>query len=651
MAFKWANSINVVGFVVLVWFLVAYAESWPHRRWLPVSITAIFLSAAVANMVMPYGFLYTEITGLTTLTLPWGEQISLAEGTTASWRIFTDLAFVGLIVLALDLSIRLWRKENRLRAALLGGALTSHLVLTLVIGFLVDLGIISIPYLQIYGFLAVVLAMNYDLAGEIVRSATLAEEVRANERRWQSLLENVHLLVAGADREGYVDYINPFFSEVTGFSEAEAVGKPFTDFLPPEIREERKRAHLDALDGRVQSHSESKLVTKAGEVRTILWSQVLLRNPEGAVTGTLGIGADITEQRKAEAARDEALAEVERALREVETLKNRLEEEVVYLRDEIAHIGRFDEIVGQSDALKYVLHRVEQVAPLDTTVFIEGETGVGKELFARAIHRLSARKNRALVTVNCGALPATLIEAELFGHEKGAFTGATRTRRGRFEVADGGTLFLDEVGELPLELQGKLLRVLQDGELERVGGETTIRVDVRVIAATNRRLREEIEQGGFREDLFYRLHVYPITVPPLRQRKGDLSLLVNAFVQKFARDQGKRIDEIPRPLMEELERYDWPGNVRELENVIERAVITTRDNTLRLAAKLPHQNKANAEIYKGSLDDVDRNYIRRILDHAGWRIEGKAGAAELLKIHPNTLRFRMRKLGIERPRR
>jgi transcriptional regulator with GAF, ATPase, and Fis domain len=294
---------------------------------------------------------------------------------------------------------------------------------------------------------------------------------------------------------------------------------------------------------------------------------------------------------------------------------------------------------------------VEQVAPLDTTVFIEGETGVGKELFARAIHRNSARKNRPLIKVNCATLPATLIEAELFGHEKGAFTGAMRTRRGRFELADGGTLFLDEVGELPLELQGKLLRVLQEGELERLGGDQTIRVDVRLIAATNRRLKEEVEQGRFREDLFYRLHVYPITVPSLRQRKEDLPLLVNAFVQRFARNQGKRIDQIPQPVMEELERYDWPGNVRELENVIEHAVITSRDKKLRLAAKLPRRQKAHPEAYRGSLEDVERDYVRRILVHAGWRIEGNVGAAELLKLHPNTLRFRMRKLGIERPER
>ncbi len=249
-------------------------------------------------------------------------------------------------------------------------------------------------------------------------------------------------------------------------------------------------------------------------------------------------------------------------------------------------------------------------------------------------------------------LPASLIEAELFGHERGAFTGATRTRRGRFELADGGTLFLDEVGELPLELQGKLLRVLQDGELERVGGDQTFKVDVRVIAATNRKLQKEVEQGRFREDLYYRLHVYPITVPTLRQRKEDVPLLVHAFVERFGQNQGKRIDQISPQVMEELQQYDWPGNVRELENVIERAVITTRDNKLRLAARLLAGNAHSPSedgIHRGSLEDVQRDYIKEILEQVGWRIEGKGGAAELLELHPNTLRFRMRKLGIERP--
>jgi chemotaxis protein methyltransferase CheR len=290
---------------------------------------------------------------------------------------------------------------------------------------------------------------------------------------------------------------------------------------------------------------------------------------------------------------------------------------------------------------------------LDTTVLIEGETGVGKELFARAIHAHSGRSKRPLVKVNCAALPANLIEAELFGHERGAFTGAIRTRRGRFELADGGTVFLDEVAELPLELQGKLLRVLQEGEVERVGGDRTIDVDVRVIAATNRKLTEEVEKRNFREDLYYRLHVYPITVPSLRKREGDIPMLVRAFVQRFSKEQGKQIDQIPQPAMDELTGYDWPGNVRELENVIERAVITTSGNKLRLATRLKiHKDRKMDpdEVYQGSLEEVERDYILRILELAKWRIEGNRGAAELLKLHPNTLRFRMRKLGIQRPK-
>ncbi len=248
------------------------------------------------------------------------------------------------------------------------------------------------------------------------------------------------------------------------------------------------------------------------------------------------------------------------------------------------------------------------LTPLDTAVLIEGETGVGKELFARAIHRRSTRKNRALIKVNCATLPANLIESELFGHERDAFTGAARTRRGRFELADGGTLFLDEVVELPLELQGKLLRVLQEGELERVGGDRTSKVDVRVIAATNRKLEKELQHGRFREDLFFLLHVYPITVPNLKQRKEDIPLLVNAFVQRFARAQGKRIEHIPQPVLDELVDFAWPGKVRELENVIQQAVIATKDQTLRLAARLRNgkTDPDKQKVYQGSLDDVEK---------------------------------------------
>jgi formate hydrogenlyase transcriptional activator len=258
-----------------------------------------------------------------------------------------------------------------------------------------------------------------------------------------------------------------------------------------------------------------------------------------------------------------------------------------------------------------------------------------------------------MVKVNCAALPAALIEAELFGHERGAFTGAVKLRRGRFELADGGTILLDEVTELSQDLQGKLLRVLQEGEIERIGGDRTIKVDVRVIAATNRRLGDEVARGRFRQDLYYRLHVYPITVPPLRRRKEDIPVLASAFVRRFALAQGKAVDRIPRAVLDELVRYDWPGNVRELQNVIEQAVITTRGRSLRLAARLTRPVERREEPgdprYEGTLDEIERRYIRRVLDLCGWRIEGAGKAAELLGMHPNTLRFRMAKLGIRRP--
>jgi len=322
-------------------------------------------------------------------------------------------------------------------------------------------------------------------------------------------------------------------------------------------------------------------------------------------------------------------------------------------REEIRAEHGYKNIVGASDPLLYVLHKVRQVAPGDTSVLILGETGVGKELIARTIHDESPRSSGPFVVVNCAALPPNLIESELFGHERGAFTGAERQRRGRFELAHGGTLFLDEVGEMPLEMQPKLLRVLQEGQLERVGGSEAIAVDVRVIAATNRDLNVDMEAGRFREDLFYRIAVYPITVPPLGDRREDIPLLVEHFVHRFAQRRGRSIDEIPAEVMRRLRAYDWPGNVRELQNVIERAVLTTTDRVLRLAEPLRSEPNATAATRENgseapdmTLDEVERRYIVRVLEVTGGQISGAGGAAEILGLHANTLRYRMKKLGI-----
>ncbi|HJV22325.1 MAG TPA: sigma 54-interacting transcriptional regulator, partial [Holophagaceae bacterium] len=299
--------------------------------------------------------------------------------------------------------------------------------------------------------------------------------------------------------------------------------------------------------------------------------------------------------------------------------------------------------------LKYLLYRIRQVAPAGITVLIQGETGTGKELVAESIHKLGARNDRPLVKVNCAALPPALAESELFGHERGAFTGAQAMRKGRFEVADKGSLFLDEVGELPLEVQAKLLRVLQDGEFQRVGGEKTLKVDVRVIAATNRDLQKEVAAGRFREDLWYRLNVFPITVPPLRDRKEDIPILAQSFVDRACQAQGRSELGIPKSVLQALQAYPWPGNVRELQNVLERAVVTSEGTSLRLADPLHAGKPTPGPGTPKTLQDLERTHILEVLESTGWKLEGPQGAANLLGMKPSTLRNRMAKLEIERP--
>ena len=297
--------------------------------------------------------------------------------------------------------------------------------------------------------------------------------------------------------------------------------------------------------------------------------------------------------------------------------------------------------------MKNVLHKVEKVSSTDATVLILGESGTGKELLARAIHNISNRSDRPLVKVNCSALPANLIESELFGHEKGSFTGATSRKIGRFELADGSTIFLDEIGDLPLELQPKILRVIQEGEFERIGDAKTIKVDVRIMAATNRKLDQEIKNGNFREDLYYRLNVFPINIPPLRERKEDISLLINYFVNKYSRKVGKKIDTISQNMIEKLTEYSWPGNIRELENIIERAVITNEGNKLNLNDVLPKSDSLKtSETELQTLDELERQHITKVLNKTNWQVSGEKGAAKILGLKRTTLEARMKKLNI-----
>jgi transcriptional regulator with GAF, ATPase, and Fis domain len=333
-----------------------------------------------------------------------------------------------------------------------------------------------------------------------------------------------------------------------------------------------------------------------------------------------------------------------------------LTDEAEYLRTELRELGRSGEIVGRSEKLAAVLAELRQVAPADTTVLLLGETGTGKELFARALHEASRRRGKPLVKVNCAAIPAPLMESEFFGHERGAFTGATSKRDGRFTLADGGTLFLDEVGELPLELQGKLLRVLQEGELEPVGSSRTRKVDVRVVAATNRDLGRATAEGRFREDLYYRLNVFPLTLPPLRERGDDVVLLAERFAQKLAARAGRKLAPLSPEAAARLRAYAWPGNVRELQNVIERAVITASGGQLNLDRALPAASPgeearpaaAGAVLTARDLAELERDNLRRALEATGWRIAGDSGAARLLGMAPSTLTSRIKALGLRR---
>ena len=326
--------------------------------------------------------------------------------------------------------------------------------------------------------------------------------------------------------------------------------------------------------------------------------------------------------------------------------------------------GDFADVVGRSPALGRVLERVSQVAPTSSTVLLLGETGTGKELLAQAIHERSPRRAKAFIKVNCAALPASLIETELLGHEKGAFTGAIAAHPGRFELADGGTLFLDEIGDLAVELQSKLLRVLQDGEVQRLGATRPRKVDVRLVAATNQDLERAMAEGRFRRDLYYRLSVFPIQIPPLRERREDIPLIAWAFVERRQKDLGRRIDEIPRDVMDALVAYDWPGNVRELENVLERALILSPGKTLCLDDALRGSGHAAGPVAASpavasppgagsasdhSFDAMAREHVRAVLERCAWRINGPGGAAEVLAVHPNTLRSRMKRLGLARP--
>jgi PAS domain S-box-containing protein len=479
----------------------------------------------------------------------------------------------------------------------------------------------------------------------------------ARRRHEVSLQESEARLAAGANLAGlafyevdftrgemYVDdRLRDLCGIAAGADKGLAVLALWLEHLHPEDR-------ARVLDAREQLHDGRKdrfeveyryLHPARGETWIHHLAGVASRDAAGRAVRTFGVFRDVTERRRAEEALRQSYAEIER-------LKDRLQAESDYLKAEVLVTQARGAVTGRSAAITNVLRLVGQVGPTDSTVLVRGETGTGKELIAEAIHRCSPRQRHVMVKVNCAALPSGLVESELFGREKGAYTGALTRQVGRFEVADGSTLFLDEIGELSLDVQAKLLRVLEAGEFERLGSPRTIRVNVRLIAATNRDLTEAVRQGRFREDLYYRLNVFPIRVPPLRERTEDIPLLVWSFLEEFSSRMGKKITQVPRAAMAALQRHPWPGNVRELRNVIEHGAIVTAGDTLRI----PQLDEATSPPVGApplTLAQAEREHILEALERTGWHIKGAQGAAAQLGLNPATLYSRMKKLGIRRP--
>jgi len=467
------------------------------------------------------------------------------------------------------------------------------------------------------------------------------QTLRESEERLQLATDSSGVGLWGLDVASGLVWASDRLREMFRFEPNETLTmESFLRRMHPEDRERVDAAVREAIAHETKLEVEYRIELPGGETRWISARGRVPQTSPGKPEYLLGSSIDDTERKRME-------LETRRSLEEVRHLRDQLQIENVQLRERIKRDDDHDAIVGESECIVQMLAKAKQVASTDSTVLITGETGTGKELLAQAIHNMSRRRARPMVRVNCAALPATLIESELFGREKGAYTGAMTQQIGRFELADGSTIFLDEIGDLPLEIQTKLLRVLEERQFERLGSTRTRTADVRVIAATNRDLDALLRDGRFREDLYHRLYVFPIKVPPLRERVEDIPLLVWRFVQEFNKKMGKPIDSIPKRVLEQLQQYPWPGNIRELRNLIERAVILS--NSRRLNIEIPAGGPGPTSVAV-TLEEVERNHLLGVLQSVQWRIAGKQGAAELLGLRPTTLHSRMKKLGISRPR-
>ena len=485
------------------------------------------------------------------------------------------------------------------------------------------------------------------LAAQIFSNALIRKEteehLRESELRLSLAAESADVGIWELNYSTKIFWSTPQARKIFGYrTDEEITMERFEQSIHPDDREQVLHAVINTFQKGEAVDVEYRILTEKARLKWVSSKGRPCYDAHGKPERLLGISFDISERKHLE-------SELKNQLDEVESLKRQLENENHYLREDLRTELGFEQIIGKSKELKAVLRAAKQVASTDATVLILGETGTGKGLIAHAIHQMSPRSTKPFITVNCAALPHNLIESELFGREKGAFTGSYVRQSGRFEVANHGTIFLDEIGELPLELQAKLLRVLQDGEFERLGSTKTVKVDVRVISATARDLREHLKNGSFREDLFYRLNVFPITLPPLRARPEDIPLLAQFFVEKYARKMGRHIDRIPKANLNKLMGFNWPGNVRELEHLIERSVIISPGSSLTLEDKLSPEAAIVPSDGPKDLASIERRHILEVLQSTSWKIEGSDGAAVMLDLHPSTVRYRLKKLGIRRP--
>jgi PAS domain S-box-containing protein len=630
--------ILIVSITWFVWF-----NFKTGRLWMAYTITALWSIGLIINFTIGDNLTFIELEGLKQIQTFTGETTYIPFGRVNPLSHFANLASLLFIIYVIDAMIRLVRKEDNRRAYTLGISIVFFMIVAGVQAPLIDFGILNTAYMISLPFAALLFAMSIQLTNDVIRISSLSEEIINKEARWSKLLNDVELPVIVVDKKGISTYVNPFFLYMTGFRSKEVIGKSWIkNFVPERSRKEFKESFSIPIKPDFPRHFENNILTKSGKELAISWSNVKIPDENNDVGGIIAVGNDVTERKE--------------AFKKILELKQELEIENLALRGTFDETFNISNIVTNSDASRYAIQKAKEVAEVDTTVLLQGETGVGKGVYAKFIHEQSKRAGQTFLQINCAAIPSELLESELFGYEKGAFTGAVKRKKGRFELADHGTLFLDEIGELPGALQAKLLRVLQSGEFEPLGSEETKKTNVRIITATNRILAEEVRNGNFREDLYYRINIFPITIPPLRKRKEDIPELTEYFVHQFQKKYEKKITGISKHTHITFSEYNWPGNIRELQNVIERAVISTKGDTIRINDLLDGNSsisKPEQEQQKTTdlrLSEVEKAHIIKILDQCNWQIHGEKGAAEILDINPSTLRSRMKKLNIHNQR-